>query len=147
MKTLLKIILLLLSFNIAAQKGEHRNRIKALKISYLTEKLNLSSKEAQKFWPIYNTYEQTRNKIRFEEIRTIRKEIREKINRMTDERANVLLTKINHAENKMHISNMEFTRKLLEFLSPKKIILLKIAEEDFKRKILDELKKRRNLKN
>jgi hypothetical protein len=31
-------------------------RLEALKIAYLTKKLNLSTEEAQKFWPIYNQY-------------------------------------------------------------------------------------------
>lgn len=31
-------------------------RIEAMKIAYLTKKLNLSTDEAQKFWPIYNKY-------------------------------------------------------------------------------------------
>ena len=32
-------------------------RLAAYKIAYLTKKLNLSTEEAQKFWPIYNAYE------------------------------------------------------------------------------------------
>jgi hypothetical protein len=35
------------------QKG---GRIEALKIAYLTKKLDLSPAEAQKFWPVYNNY-------------------------------------------------------------------------------------------
>lgn len=31
-------------------------KIEALKIAYLTRKLNLSTDEAQRFWPIYNQY-------------------------------------------------------------------------------------------
>lgn len=31
-------------------------RLEALKIAYLTKKLNLSPEEAQRFWPIYNNY-------------------------------------------------------------------------------------------
>jgi hypothetical protein len=31
-------------------------RLEALKIAYLTRKLNLSTSEAQKFWPLYNRY-------------------------------------------------------------------------------------------
>lgn len=31
-------------------------RIEALKIAFLTRKLNLSTEEAQKFWPVYNSY-------------------------------------------------------------------------------------------
>lgn len=41
--------------NDAGQKGTG-SRIEALKIAYLTKKLNLSTEEAQKFWPIYNEY-------------------------------------------------------------------------------------------
>ncbi|MFL5744236.1 MAG: hypothetical protein ACJ751_06200 [Niastella sp.] len=41
--------------NDAGQKG-NGSRIEALKIAYLTKKLNLSTDEAQKFWPIYNEY-------------------------------------------------------------------------------------------
>lgn len=37
------------------QKGAG-SRIEALKIAYLTKKLNLSTEEAQRFWPIYNEY-------------------------------------------------------------------------------------------
>jgi hypothetical protein len=37
-------------------KSEGGGRIEALKIAYITKKLNLSTDEAQKFWPIYNKY-------------------------------------------------------------------------------------------
>jgi hypothetical protein len=37
------------------QRG-NGSRIEALKIAYLTKKLNLSTDEAQRFWPIYNEY-------------------------------------------------------------------------------------------
>jgi hypothetical protein len=40
-------------FTIRAQNG---NRLEALKIAYITNKLNLSPEEAQGFWPIYNQY-------------------------------------------------------------------------------------------
>lgn len=31
-------------------------RLEALKIAYLTKQLNLTTEEAQKFWPVYNKY-------------------------------------------------------------------------------------------
>lgn len=42
-------------------------RIEALKIAYLTKKLNLTTEEAQKFWPIYNQYSEEIRKIRIEQ--------------------------------------------------------------------------------
>lgn len=49
------IISCCISLPIWAQQ-EHSARIEALKIAYLTRKLNLSTEEAQKFWPVYNKY-------------------------------------------------------------------------------------------
>ena len=43
-----------LTFGAVAQRGE---RIEALKVAFITEKLKLDSKTAEKFWPIYHQYE------------------------------------------------------------------------------------------
>jgi hypothetical protein len=47
------------------QKGG--NKLEALKIAYLTQKLNLSTEEAQRFWPIYNQFTNEIKKIRQEQ--------------------------------------------------------------------------------
>ena len=47
------IIILFLQFSAFAQAG---GRLEAYKIAFITNKLNLSTTEAQKFWPIYNRY-------------------------------------------------------------------------------------------
>ena len=41
-------------------------RIKAFKTGYLTQELDLSSAEAEKFWPIYNEYEKKMFELRVE---------------------------------------------------------------------------------
>jgi len=63
MKKLLLIIGMLVGVAVVAvaqddgeKAGGDGGRIEALKIGYLTKKLNLSTEEAQKFWPIYNQY-------------------------------------------------------------------------------------------
>lgn len=146
MKKLLPFILLLfVSLSIAAQH-KNRERIKALKASVITEKLDLTEKEAQQFWPIYNAHEKETSAIRFEEIKSIRI-IGENIENMTDKKANELLKKLSKAENKMHKSRLEFANNLSGVLSPKKIILLKIAEDDFKKKMMAELRKRKKGRN
>jgi hypothetical protein len=47
-------------------QGKDDGRIEALKIAYLTKKLNLSTEEAQKFWPIYNQYIAEVRKVRID---------------------------------------------------------------------------------
>src|SRR5690349_15870280 len=62
MKKILLILVIALGVSVVSvaqdDDGEKGNgsRIEALKIAYLTKKLNLSTDEAQKFWPIYNQY-------------------------------------------------------------------------------------------
>ena len=57
MKRLLLILILTLSFNSFAQEKDRHERIKALKIAFITERLQFTEIEAQKFWPIYNAFE------------------------------------------------------------------------------------------
>lgn len=45
----------LLQSSVMAQPGDGQ-RLEALKIAYLTKKLNLTTDEAQRFWPVYNAY-------------------------------------------------------------------------------------------
>ncbi|NMH86693.1 Spy/CpxP family protein refolding chaperone [Flavivirga algicola] len=139
-KIILPILIFFLSLNILAQHD--RGKIKALKISFITEKLDLTEDEAQKFWPVYNNYDKVTSKIRHEDIRSIRREIRSNINTLTDKKAKDLITKLNKAESALHNQRMELSNKLLQILPPRKIILLKIAEDDFKRKMLQHFKNR-----
>src|SRR6187455_2970115 len=50
--------------------------IKAQKVAYLTQKMSLTTEEAQKFWPIYNEYDKG--------LEAIRKERREAHKAMKD---------------------------------------------------------------
>jgi hypothetical protein len=36
--------------------GQRQEKIQALKIAFITQKLKLTPAEAEKFWPVYNQY-------------------------------------------------------------------------------------------
>ncbi|MEO7316579.1 MAG: hypothetical protein ABIW47_15420 [Ginsengibacter sp.] len=60
MKKYLLLIFALCSFlMVNAQKrgGGESDKIQALKIAFITQKLDLSASEAQIFWPVYNQYD------------------------------------------------------------------------------------------
>ena len=61
MKNFLLIISLFLSFSAAKAQNNDFNqkaeKVQALKIAFITQKLDLTSDEAQRFWPVYNRYE------------------------------------------------------------------------------------------
>jgi len=55
-KSLLLIYLILFTTNTTFSQQQNRQKIKVLKTAYITEALNLTPTEAEKFWPIYNMY-------------------------------------------------------------------------------------------
>ena len=135
MKNLL-FILLFSVVGLQAQEGKHE-KIKALKTAYITEKLALTSSEAEKFWPIYNNYDEKFHTLKIQEHRDIYKKLRDGVDKLTDAEANELIDKnlaIEASELELH---KQMTSELRKILTPKKIILLKKAENDFKRELLE----------
>lgn len=139
MKTFIITLALCFSLSTFAQQ----NKIKSLKVAFITEKLNLTEKEAQQFWPVYNTYDSTVNNLKFHELRKVIHEIRESYTTISDDKANELLNKAMQIEDKIHSENIKLIKKLRGIISAKKILALKTAEEDFNRKMLEEFNKRR----
>jgi hypothetical protein len=51
------------------------SRLEALKIAYISKKLNLTPGEAEKFWPVYNQYSGEIKKVRTDAIQNKEEEI------------------------------------------------------------------------
>ena len=139
----LVLILLLISCGMYAQP-ERSDKIKAIKTAYITEQLDLSSSEAEKFWPVYNDYENKMMALRENGRRKVYKKIRDGIDSMSDAEANQLLDKFFDIKAKELSHNEELVNNLRKVLSPKKILKLKKVEEDFKKKLLERFKRRKN---
>jgi hypothetical protein len=139
------IIFCTLSISAQEKKGI-REKIKALKISYLTEQLNLTSDEAQKFWPIYNNHEEKTNRYIRDKIGDIRKEIyhTENVDAINEKRAKVLYSQIKSLEKKKYEDDKVFISKLEKILSYKKILKLHISEGEFGRKLMKKYKHKRS---
>ena len=145
MKRLLPILLFLITISLSAQqkRSERHAKIKALKVAFITEKLDLSELEAQKFWPIYNAFDDKSTKIKFQDIRKIRYKLRQGVATMSDEEANELLSQLMKAEYELHNERVKLVGKLRSVISAKKIILLKSAEDDFNKRMLERFKNQR----
>ena len=144
------LIALLISTGLFAQKqngeGQRQNheKIKALKTAHITEQLNLSSSEAEKFWPVYNEFDNKLMTLRVKEKNEVMGKLRNGgIDALTDEEANTIIDKMLV----MKTSELEYRKELVsnlrKVLPPKKIIKLQRAEESFKRMLLERLKERR----
>jgi len=140
MKKLLLILILIMSFSSYAQDNGRKERIKALKIAFITERLQLTETEAQKFWPIYNAFDSENQKMRKETMGKFRKVDFEAL---SDEEAQKHLEDMMATDAKKHQLKQQFVNDLLTVLPAKKIIILKATEDAFNRRMMEQFKKRR----
>jgi len=141
MKTLHTLILtLFISASVFAQRP-NREKIKALKIAHITEQLDLSKNEAQKFWPIYNANEEAENKLR-EQSSIIRKD--KKADELTEAEAKSILLNMEKIEKQKTELHSKMLNELLEILPAKKILKFYRAERSFRQKMFEEYKKRQS---
>jgi len=136
-KTILLIALVASTLSTYAQ---HQERVKALKVAFITEKLDLTSSEAEKFWPVYNNIETKKDELR-KQTKRLRKSV--DFESLSDSQANTVIQKMLDLENKKHQLQNKQVTDLLKVIPAKKVILLKLVEDRFNKRMLDEIKKRR----
>lgn len=137
------LILLMLAFASGYSQGRPaQERIKTLKVAFITERLSLSSSEAQAFWPIYNAHEDNLESLKRKERREIRSKLIDFEN-LSEKEADALLQESMALGEEKHRLNMIFIDEISEVLSAKKTFLLIKAEEDFKKRLLREIQQRR----
>lgn len=145
MKLYLVILVLATSFTFAQGNPEKREKVKALKVAFLTEKLALSSEEAQKFWPIYNAFEEKQFEIRYKKLKGLGNQLKDNSEeKILDKEALQLIAQFESYEDELHGLKKKFIKDLLVVLSPKKVILLKKYEDEFNRKLLRQMREGRN---
>ncbi|GGK19896.1 hypothetical protein GCM10007962_12550 [Yeosuana aromativorans] len=139
-KTLTTVFVL--GFYLLSFSQDNRDKIKTLKIAYITEKLNLTEKEAQAFWPIYNNFEDEFMRLKHQSYDK-RKNV--DLQNISDKDAEALLNEIRSMENKKYTLKENFINDLSKVIPAKKIILLNKVEDDFKHKMFEEFKNRRRM--
>lgn len=145
MKNIIILLLFAIGMPTMAQQPEpdetQKGKVEALKIAFITEKLNLSSKEAEVFWPVFNKYDKEVKALRRKERETA-KAYSEKQS-PTDQEAEKFLTE----QMALKQQEVELLKKYLpEFkkvLPATKVARLLSLEQEFKIQLLHKLKDRR----
>lgn len=139
-KKLFPILLLFVSFNFYAQSEkmkEKREQIKSLKVAFLTTELDLTAKEAEKFWPIYNTFDDKQFDLRHQKMKVYMKRMNDgSLEKISGKEANTFLAQIESTEEELFLLRKKFMKSLKGIFPAVKILKLRKAEEDFNRKLL-----------
>lgn len=140
-KLRLVALLLLCSLPLAAQNPPDRNKIKTLKVAFLTEQLSLTSSEAEVFWPIYNSFEEKRDNLRERQHREVYDRI-DQAGNLTENESKALLKKYLSIEEEEEEMDKEFYNKLANAISAKKTLLLFKAEHEFRKQLIKHMRNR-----
>lgn len=131
---------MLFSIMVTAQdRDSNREKIRALKTAYITEGLNLTSQEAQQFWPIYNEYEQTRRRLYWRERADV-----ESTECLNEEQAEAQLNEYVEIERQDYLLRKKYYNDLKKIFSARRIIQLKEVENEFDEKMMREFRERRS---
>jgi len=124
-----------------AQEDKYE-RIKSIKIAYITEQLSLTTAEAEVFWPVYNDFENRRNKIR-DDRKKVMDNFRENGENMSEQDISKLLDDLNGFNKAESDLMVEYNDKLKEILSPRKVMKLNLAEIQFRHHLIEKLREQR----
>jgi Spy/CpxP family protein refolding chaperone len=145
-KKILPILLLITSFNFYAQgesMKEKKEQIKALKVAFLTTELDLTAKEAEKFWPIYNSFDDKQFELRHQKMKAYQNRMNQvALDKMSEKEASLLLTQMEGTDEELFLLRKNYVQNLKKVLPAVKIIKLRISEEGFNRKLLHQYRDR-----
>ncbi len=134
-------LLLLFACSLYAQDNmkDKKEQVKALKVAFLTSELDLNTQEAEKFWPLYNVYDDKQFEIRHQKMKAFKNRLNsESLNKISEKDANILLTQMEAADEELFYLRKKFSKSLRTILPASKILKLKKAEDDFYRKLLQQ---------
>lgn len=141
MNKIVTIALILFTLLGYGQRG-NREKIKSLKVAFITERLELTSKEAQQFWPIYNKFEDKRQLLRKKERIEIRDKMRE-VSTLSETESTNLLDKLISFKEEAEKLDASYVKEIKTVLSAKQALLLLSSEEEFKRELLKRYRQNR----
>jgi len=103
-----------------AQNGNGREKVQALKVAFITQKLHLTTAEAEKFWPVYNQYD----------------------NEIMQLRASSRSGDVLDNEQKLLDIRKKYKSSFEKILGPQRLNDLYNAERDFRNVLIQRLKQR-----
>ena len=145
MKKIITLILLFVCTISFGQDFERKaERVKALRVAFISSKLDLTSQEAEKFWPIFNKFSDSQMDLHKQKRQLMLKLRPENTAGMSDAATLKLLNESENIDADFENKKRQFVKDLQGIISPQKILLLKKLDEDFKNTLLKQFKNRRN---
>ncbi|WP_255897473.1 hypothetical protein [Rufibacter sediminis] len=110
-------------------------KIETAKIAFITDKVNLSGEQAQRFWPVYQEHDRKRNDLR-QKSRPYKEQ---NLNALSDDQIQAgLEARLDLRQRELDLEK-EYMDKYLRIISPKQLALFYRAEREFTKLLLERL--------
>ncbi|MGB3466717.1 MAG: hypothetical protein WBA74_15665 [Cyclobacteriaceae bacterium] len=141
MKTIFTLAFtLMLSLHGHAQVNEEaKSKILAARIALITERLDLSPDQAEKFWPVYKQYLNQKQEIK-NEFRNRLGGIDPK-NATEEESKKVLELRLELKQRELSLEK-DFSGRLLSVISSRQLVSLRQAEQEFRKRLMEMINNR-----
>jgi hypothetical protein len=142
MKKLIPVLIILMfTGNMLAQDNrpgfeKYLEKFKSEKIAFITEKMDLTVEEAQKFWPLYNEYQGKRDEL----IKSRRLEYGRNNQDMTSEELEQMVDSRIEEELKLAEMKLEFHKEVKKVIPIEKVVKLYRAENEFMNHMLNRIR-------
>lgn len=149
LKGFLLIVLVVVAFSAIGQQDRENARaemmkmIKAKKIAFITDQLDLTPAEAERFWPLYNENEKERNKIN-EGKRECLKGFHSEGENMNDKYIISLIDRYIALQVKESELAEKYNKRFQKVITPEKLLKLYQMEGRFKALLIREYRGRKN---
>jgi hypothetical protein len=123
-----------------AKRESRKENIQAMKVGFITQELELTTQEAEKFWPVYNEFKAKSEEITQTRRSSGRSAMKEGMQEMTDKQAEELIAAQLKLEQDLVDLKKQYADKFKSVIGPKKTLQLYKAERTFNTKLLKMLK-------
>lgn len=148
MKQFITILFLLFSTLIFSQEMDEKiERIKALRVAYISDRLELTPEEAQKFWPLFNQFDDKQTELNREKRKLMFKLRPENAANLSEKESAQLIDEDERLETEIQNNKRQLARNLQGVIPNQKILILRQIEIEFKQKLLKQIKERRRFRN
>lgn len=145
MKAHILLVFLSLSMMLAAQPGSGKRqgavkeRIRAQRVAFITERLALTSEEAQRFWPVYHEFTDQMESVKKAQ-RENRNATNDKLSAMSDKEVEKSLQDELSYQQQLVDLQRKYQMELAKTIPMKKVAMLYKAERDFKIALLRKMR-------
>lgn len=122
-----------------AMQAERAERVRAIKVGYITDKLKLTAQQATAFWPIYDEYQEDMQKAR----KAFRQKYRDEESHDDNAEAKRYIEDNLELQEQTLAIKRKYKDRMLKVISAQQLASLYEAERDFKKLLVQQLSQRR----